>query len=96
MDTGDIGDCKHSPDGRCERHGQAQKLWRPKKRWAKGKSGLFGWKYAREHYWKCVPPRPGGAGITSPASSTFLILSSSAVSMRGKHFKKPSKVGQKQ
>ena len=46
--------CVHDARGVCSEHGQAKKLFKPNKRvWAKGKNGLYGWKYSRMTYYEC-------------------------------------------
>ena len=40
----------------CEEHGPLEKKWKPKKTWAKGKNGLFAWKYSKTHYYACTGP----------------------------------------
>lgn len=32
-----------------EQHGHAKNFWKPQKRWARGKSGLYSWKYSRKY-----------------------------------------------
>ena len=90
---GDIVQCTHSPEGVCGVHGQAEKHWKPRKRWVKGKkTGLYKWRYDRVHYWKCIPPRPVvGDGLNSP-HPTFLMLRSSAV--MNEALVQPTKEGQ--
>ena len=39
--------------GVCSIHGKAEKLWKPTKVWAKGNTGVFGWKYSRKAYFTC-------------------------------------------
>ena len=59
--------CVHDDKGVCHLHGQAQKKLKPRKVWAKGKNGLFGWKYARSTYYVCgmvTKPDPGIPGPT--------------------------------
>ena len=59
--------CVHDDKGVFHLHGQAQKKLKPRKVWAKGKNGLFGWKYARSTYYVCgmvTKPDPGIPGPT--------------------------------
>ena len=55
-DTGPVGEylgeCVYD-NGVCRTHGEAEKLWRPSKVWAKKKNGVFGWKYSKETYFSC-------------------------------------------
>ena len=86
--------CTYTPEGMCEEHGQAQKHWKPRRRWAKGKNGLFGWKREKIPYYVCVPPRPiedKDVGRTAP---TFLILKSGADNKQRGTSKRPTTVGQ--
>ena len=46
--------CVITKDGVCEEHGPAMKKWKPKRSWAKGKNGLFAWRYSRTHYYVCT------------------------------------------
>merc|ERR1719376_1176993 len=66
--------CSYSSECVSAQHGQAKKLWKPQKKWARWKSGLCSWKYSRKYYWDCVPQRSDDVGRPSPASSTFLML----------------------
>ena len=78
-------DCTYDEDGRCPEHGQGKKKFRPKKIWAKGKNGLFGWKTGRITYYTCKEDNP------IPADRpTFLMLRGSAGSTRRKNVQLPS------
>ena len=45
--------CRHDSMGMCDVHGQAQKVLQPKRVWAKGRNGLYGWKYLRTTTYSC-------------------------------------------
>ena len=63
--------CNYTKDGVCDTHGQAEKIWKPKRSWKKGKNGLFSWKYSRVTDWKCTTRVGGPPQLQKP---TFLIL----------------------
>ena len=82
-------DCTHTEDGWCTVHGQAKKKFRPKKIWAKGRTGLFGWRTGRVTYWTCLEKTPISAG-----TPTFLMLRGSAGYPKKKALQTTSTEGQ--
>ena len=92
---GGSGACVHDSQGKCDVHGQAQKILRPKRVWTKGKNGLFGWRYTRTTYYECRTvtkaeddtPRPTfvsmKSGSTISKSRNNLIASSNRCMGKG-------------
>ena len=76
VEGGEDEGCTYT-DGVCALHGPATKKWRGGKTWGKKKNGLFGWKYAREIYWKCERRPSGPVDVTEPVGGpepTFIYL----------------------
>ena len=70
-------DCTHTEEGWCEIHVQAKKKFKPKKIWAKGRTGLYGWRTGRVTYFTCLEKSP------IPADTpTFLMLKGGATTRR--------------
>ena len=69
--------CVYTEAGICSVHGQGVEKWKPKKTWAKGRNGLFKWKYGRHYYWSCTEQK-SEAGRQPAHKPTFLMLSDSA------------------
>ena len=51
------GTCSHTESGVCHIHGQAQKMFKPGRKWAKGKDGLYSWKYCKKWEFTCTKMR---------------------------------------
>ena len=66
-------ECNYTDGGWCQIHGQGRKMFRPKKIWAQGKNGLFGWKTGKVMYFTCMNPGPIRAD-----TPTFLMLKGGA------------------
>ena len=91
--TTTAGPCSYSEGGVCHLHGQAQKKFKPGRRWTKGKNGLFSWRYCKTWYFVCSGPKRTTTedGHQPTQKPTFLILKDSGTNGASGINKKTSK-----
>ena len=68
-----LTECVYDDSGHCGLHGQGMKKLKPGKVWAKGRNGLYGWKYTKTVYWVCGTVTRAAPSTTTP---TFVSMSS--------------------